>query len=66
MRVESTKFVIATKDFPLTFNFADGEDTDIFEEANFYDTRKDAENELEKFDEPEKRIILPVKISYEF
>jgi hypothetical protein len=68
MKIEKNKYVIATKDFPLQFedNFTDGEDTEFIEDAAFYDFKETAVEELDRFDEPEKRQILKVKITYEF
>lgn len=68
MKLTRTKYVIATKGFPLLFESRDceGEDTEDFVDAMFYDTQKIAEDELTRFDEPELRQILPVEITYSF
>lgn len=67
MKIKKTKYVNATKSFPLEFDSADdGEDTDLLEEAFFYDNEKEATEDLDRFDEPETRQIIPVIITYEF
>jgi hypothetical protein len=64
MVIEKTKFVIATKSFPLMFENDECGDTDYIEDASFYDEEKYAEDELSRFDDPDTRLILPVKITY--
>lgn len=68
MKITKTKYVNATKSFPLMFDWADsdGEDTDELEEAYFYDSEKEATNDLDRFDEPDSRQIIPVVVTYEF
>ena len=68
MIIKKIKYVNATKSFPLMFDWADsdGEDTDELEQAYFYDSEEEAIIDLDRFDEPELRQILPVKITYEF
>jgi hypothetical protein len=68
MKIKRKKYVNATKDFPLEFDSADsnGEDIDSLEDAYFYDSEKEATSDLDRFDEPEKRQIIPVTITYEF
>ena len=68
MKIKRTKYVNATKSFPLEFDSAEseGDDTDILDEAYFYDSEKEATNNLERFDEPDTRQIIPVTITYEF
>lgn len=67
MRIRKTKYVNATKNFPLEFGGRDnnGEDTDNLEEAYFYNSEAEAKNDLGRFDEPTRQII-PVIITYEF
>lgn len=67
MIIKKTKYVIATKEFPLAFDSegSDGEDTADLEDAYFYDGREVAEKDLDRFDEPETRQVLPVIITYE-
>lgn len=66
MKIRITKYVNATKTFPLKFDSSKyyGEDTVYLEEAYFYDSEEEALNDLE-FDEPDTRQVLPVKITYE-
>ena len=67
MKIKRTKYVNATKSFPLEFdNAEDGCDTDLLEEAYFYDSEKEATDDLDRFDEPETRQIIPVIVTYEF
>lgn len=68
MKIKRTKYVNATKSFPLEFEDADtdGNDTDLLEEAYFYNSEKEATNDLDRFDEPETRQIIPVIVTYEF
>ncbi len=68
MKIKRTKYINATKDFPLEFQSAedDGFDTENLEEAFFYDSEKEATNDLDRFDEPETRQIIPVIVTYEF
>jgi hypothetical protein len=66
MKIRRTKYVNATKSFPLEFDGReDGEDTDLLEEAFFYDSEKEATDDLDRFDEPETRQIIPVIVTYE-
>jgi hypothetical protein len=67
MKVKRVKYVNATKSFPMMFDSAvdEGEDTDFLEEAYFYDSEKEATNDLDRFDEPDTRQIIPVKVTYE-
>lgn len=67
MIINTTKFVIATKDFPLKFNNADGDYEDEIEAACFYHSAEDASDVLSRFyDEPQKHQIIKVDITYEF
>jgi hypothetical protein len=68
MTIKKTKYVNATKYFPLEFDSKDndGEDTEFLEEAFFYDSEKEAKDDLERFDEPDTRRIIPVIVTYEF
>lgn len=65
MKIETTKYVIATDGFPILFENDEACDTDNIEEAAFYNDREAAEYELERFDEPKSRVILTVKVTYE-
>jgi hypothetical protein len=67
MVIKTTKYVIATKEFPLVFedNSLGDEDTESLEDAYFYHSEEEAINELDRYDKPETRQILPVKITYE-
>lgn len=67
MKIKRTKYVNATKTFPLEFDRDDdGCDTDLLEEAYFYDSELEATTDLDRFDEPETRQIIPVIVTYEF
>jgi len=68
MKIEKTRYVNATRLFPLEFDSSDscGDDTGLLEEAYFYVSKEEATNDLERFDEPETRQIIPVTITYEF
>ena len=66
MLIEKIKYIIATKEFPLEFDSIDGGyNTDKIEEAYFYNSKEEAIGELNRFDEPDTRQVLPVKITYE-
>jgi hypothetical protein len=67
LKIENIKYVIATKEFPLEFEDrnSEGEDTELIEDAWLYDSIQTAEVELDRFDEPDKRQIVKVKITYE-
>lgn len=66
MRVEQTKYAIATIVFPLEFAMESGYATENFEESKLWDARSEAEEELSHFDEPAEFQILEVKVSYQF
>lgn len=54
MKVTNEKYVIVTKDFPLKFNDANGDNVDNIEGACFYYSAQDADYVLNhSFDEPE-------------
>jgi len=67
MIIKETKYVIATKEFPLEFEDKSGEyNTNKMQEAMFYDDKVNAEQQLNNnYDNPEEFIILPVVITYE-
>ena len=66
MIIRETKYVIATKEFPLLFeDIKSGYDTNKIQTAMFYNSESDANNELDRYNNPEQRIILPVTITYE-
>lgn len=65
MKIEKTKYAIASKIFPLAFDDGDGYQTDDIDNAYFYDSYEDAEI-IKRFDEPENFQILTVKVTYEF
>lgn len=68
MKVEFERYVNATKGFPLEFedNGYDGYDTSDIQNAGLYETEEEAMQELERFDSPDTRQIIKVKITYEF
>lgn len=65
MTINVKRYVIATKGFPLLFENDECEDIGDLETAAFYNTKEIAENELTRFDEPNKRQIVEVSITYE-
>lgn len=66
MKIKRTKYVNATKTFPLKFEDNDSEDTDLLEDAYFYNSEKEAQDDVDgRFDEPETRQIIPITVTYE-
>lgn len=65
MIITKTKYVIATTSFPLEFENNNAYDTPLLEDAAFYNSEIEANNELDRFDESESRQIIPVTITYE-
>ena len=65
MIIESKKYAIATKGFPLLFDDGEGNNVSNFEEA-FLSSYESTEAELKCCDEPDKYQILEVKVTYEF
>ena len=65
MIIESKKYAIVTKGFPLLFDDGEGNNVSNFEEA-FLGSYENAEAELKCYDEPDKYQILEVKVTYEF
>jgi hypothetical protein len=68
MKIRRKKYVNATKSFPLEFDSAidEGDDTELLEEAYLYDTEKEAKDDMVgRFDEPDKRQVIPVIVTYE-
>lgn len=67
MKVTNEKYVIVTKDFPLKFNNANGDNVDNIEGACFYHSAEDADYVLtHSFDEPDEYQAIKVDITYEF
>lgn len=65
MKIESEKYVIASRTFPLEFDDGNGENVNDINEAFLYPLEGSAEAELECFDEPENYRVLRIKITYE-
>lgn len=65
MIIETEKYCIATKDFPLQFDDGEGNSVSDFRYAHL-DSYEYMKSELEHFDEPENFQILKVKVTYEF
>ena len=67
MKVTNEKYVIVTKDFPLKFDSANGDNVDNIEGACFYHSAEDADYVLtHSFYEPDKYQAIKVYITYEF
>ena len=64
MKISKEQYCIVTKSFPLQF-MEDGEYYDSIDGIVLMD-KKDCENELETYDEPELFQILKVQVTYEF
>ena len=66
MKISREIYYLRTANSPIMFHYGHGEETDLFEEAEFYPTLHDAEEELKKFDEPGEWLIGPATVSAVF
>jgi hypothetical protein len=66
MRIDTTRYIIVRKGFPITFFDENYEDTDMIEYAVKYYTKENAEEDLKHFDEPKEYQIIELTTTYEF
>lgn len=67
MKITDKKYVIVTKNFPLRFKKANGDNVDNIEKACFYYNVEDADYVLTHLlDEPDEHQVINVDITYEF
>ena len=67
MITTNTKYIIATKEFPLLFDDGDGNMIDEVECAYLYDEKEHAQYRIDNtFDKPDSYMVLRVKITLEF
>lgn len=67
MITTNTKYIIATKEFPLLFDDGDGNMIDEVEYAYLYDEKEHAQCIIDNtFDKPDNYMVLRVKITLEF
>lgn len=67
MITTNTRYVIATKQFPLLFDDGDGNMIDSIDYALLYERRDQAQYRIDKaFDEPENYQVLCIKVTFEF
>lgn len=67
MKISRQKFAIATSNFPLEFDDGYGNMINEVEHAYLYDSKDQAQYRIDKtFNEPDKYMVLCVKITLEF
>ena len=65
MKITTEKYAIVTKGFPLTFIDDCGCKCDSIEDDVLFETKEEAEDQLNCFDKPSEYQVIPIKITYE-
>ena len=68
MKVQSKKYVIATKKYPILFDDGRGDQVNDFEDAELYESEGMAKDKLSCFDEDcvDEWCVVPVDVTYNF